>query len=135
MTFILSQSFTFDAAHTLTRQVPLVEYQSSRRIHGHTYAATVAIAGQKGVAGMVQVRKPGKRIAWMTVDLFVLRTELDAIRQQLDHHFLDEVEGLGPATLENLCVFIADRIKCLPVHSVTVSRASGDSCAYTKEQA
>ena len=84
---------------------------------------------------MVQVRKPGKRISWLTVDLFVLRSELDAIRQQLDHHFLDEVEGLGPATLENLCEFICSRIKCLPVHSVTVSRASGDACTYTpKEQ-
>lgn len=135
MTFILSQSFTFDAAHTLTRQVPLKEYQGSKRIHGHTYTASVSIQGQKGANGMVQVRKHGKRIAWLTVDLFVLRSELEAIRQQLDHHFLDEVEGLGPATLENLCVFVADRIKCLPVHSVTVSRASGDSCTFTKDQA
>lgn len=133
MTFILSQSFTFDAAHTLTRQVPLKEYQGSKRIHGHTYTASVSIQGQKGANGMVQVRKPGKRIAWLTVDLFVLRAELDAIRQQLDHRFLDEVEGIGPATLENLCVFISERVKCLPVHSVTVSRASGDSCTFTKD--
>lgn len=133
MNFTLSQSFTFDAAHTLTRQVPLVEYQSSRRIHGHTYTASVSIQGQKGANGMVQVRKPGKRIAWLTVDLFILRSELEGIRQQLDHQFLDEVEGLGSATLENLCEFIASRIKCLPVHSVTVSRASGDSCTFTKD--
>lgn len=130
MTFLLSQSFTFDAAHTLTRQVPLKEYQGSKRIHGHTYTATVTIKGQRGGNGMLQVRKPGKRIAWLTVDLFVLRSELDRVRDMLDHHFLDEVEGLGPATLENLCVFIAERIRFLPVHQVTVSRIAGDCCTY-----
>ena len=130
MNFVLSQSFTFDAAHTLNRNVPLPEYQGSKRIHGHTYTATVFVQGQRGATGMTQVRKPGKKLAWVNVDLFYLREQIERVRSLLDHHFLDEVEGLGPATLENLCVFIATQIS-LPVHSVTVSRASGDACTYT----
>lgn len=43
----------------------------------------------------------------MVVDLGVLRAELERIRQRLDHQLLDEVEGLGPPTLENLCIFLA----------------------------
>jgi len=129
MNFELSQSFIFEAAHTLHRSVPLREYQASQRIHGHTYTAVVTIKGERGTSGMLQVRKPGKRIAWMAVDLFYLKAEVEKVRAQLDHHFLDEVEGIGPATLENLCVFIADQI-ALPVHSVTVSRQAGDSCRY-----
>lgn len=130
MSFELSQSFIFEAAHTLHRTVPLGEYQASRRIHGHTYTAVVTIKGERGASGMLQVRKPGKRIAWQTVDLFVLKEAIEKVRARLDHHFLDEVEGIGPATLENLCVFIADQI-AMPVNSVTVSRQAGDSCRYT----
>ncbi len=130
MSFELSQSFMFEAAHTLHRTVPLDAFQSSQRIHGHTYTAVVTIRGERGASGMLQVRKPGKRIAWQAVDLFYLKEAIDKVHAQLDHHFLDEVEGIGPATLENLCVFIADRIG-LPVHSVTVGRQAGDSCKYT----
>ena len=38
--FTLSQRFFFDAAHTLQREI---EAEGSRRIHGHTYHAEVAV--------------------------------------------------------------------------------------------
>ena len=91
MKYELSQRFFFDAAHTLRRQI---ETDSSKRIHGHTYHAEVTLAGQ-----------PDPETGMM-LDLGVLRQEVERVRQQLDHHFLDEVPGIGPATLENLCAFI-----------------------------
>ena len=39
----ISQTFFFDAAHTLER---LIETESSRRVHGHTYNAEVFLSGQ-----------------------------------------------------------------------------------------
>lgn len=90
--FELSQRFLFDAAHTLRRGI---ETDSSARVHGHTYQAEVAVAGQPDAA------------TGMVVDLGVLRAELERIRLRLDHHLLDEAEGLGPPTLENLCIFLA----------------------------
>lgn len=112
----LSQTFTFDAAHTLTRTVPLAEFEWSRRIHGHTYTACVAVRGIKGADGML-------------VDLFYLRQAIETVRGKLDHRFLDEVEGLGAATLENLCTFIFNHLKDqFPVLNVSVARASGDAC-------
>lgn len=118
--FELSQTFTFDAAHTLKRQVSPEEAAGSRRIHGHTYTAEVFVRGE---------RQPE---SGMVVDLAVLREVLAGIRQQLDHHFLDEVAGLGAPTLENLCVFIYSRVVAqLPQASaVSVSRAAGDRCLY-----
>jgi 6-pyruvoyltetrahydropterin/6-carboxytetrahydropterin synthase len=55
-----------------------------------------------------------------------------SVRGELDHHFLDEVSGLGAPTLENLCVFIMARVKQqIPqVSAVAVSRAAGDRCLY-----
>ena len=90
-TFEISQRFFFDAAHTLRRQI---DAASSRRIHGHTYSAEVFLRGSPDAA------------TGMVVDLGVVRLAIERLRPQLDHHLLDEVPGLGPATLENLCSFI-----------------------------
>jgi 6-pyruvoyltetrahydropterin/6-carboxytetrahydropterin synthase len=118
--FELSQTFSFDAAHTLKRHVSPEEAAGSRRIHGHTYTAEVFVRG------------PRQAESGMVVDLAVLRGLIAEVRSQLDHHFLDEVAGLGAPTLENLCVFIHDRVKAqMPqVSGVAVSRAAGDRCLY-----
>ncbi len=116
----LSQRFYFEAAHTLRRylQNP-AEVESSRRIHGHTYQAEVTVAGLPDpTTGMV-------------VDLALVRAELARLREQLDHRFLDEVPGLGPATLENLCGYIRAQLQgVVPgLCAVMVERtASGDRC-------
>lgn len=112
----LSQRFFFEAAHTLHRTF---DAEGSLRIHGHTYHAEVAICGTpQAESGMV-------------VDLVHLRKEIAILRDRLDHRFLDEVEGLGPATLENLCSFIRKALepRFPQLCSVTVERqASGDRC-------
>jgi 6-pyruvoyltetrahydropterin/6-carboxytetrahydropterin synthase len=115
--FELSQTFYFEAAHTLQRQH---EAEGSRRVHGHTYHAEVQLTG-----------KPDPS-SGMVMDLAVLRAAIARVREQLDHHLLDDVAGLGPATLENLCVFIHREVaRTVPgVSQVSVSRATGDRCAY-----
>jgi 6-pyruvoyltetrahydropterin/6-carboxytetrahydropterin synthase len=114
--FELSQRFYFEAAHTLHRSY---ETEGSLRIHGHTYEAEVTVSGSSDpVTGMI-------------VDLALLRREIERVRSMLDHRFLDEVKDLGPATLENLTVFIRDQIKITfpNLTSVMVERrASGDRC-------
>ncbi|MFE8643827.1 6-carboxytetrahydropterin synthase [Sphingomonas sp. NCPPB 2930] len=116
MQFTVHQRFFFDAAHTLQREI---EAAGSRRIHGHTYHAEVAVRGPRDLA------------TGMVIDLGHLRARLQTVREQLDHHLLDEVPGLGVPTLENLCMFIADALGDLrPAPSqVRVWRdAMGDAC-------
>lgn len=124
--FELSQSFYFESAHTLRRKVERNEADGSRRVHGHTYTAEVSVCGEADPeTGMV-------------VDLAVLRAAIAAVREKLDHHFLDEVPGLGAPTLENLCVFIHAQVAAaVPgVHSVSVQRkSSGDRCVYAPQSA
>jgi len=112
----LSQRFYFEAAHTLRRSI---ETEGSRRIHGHTYEAEVTVSGYADP-------KTG-----MLVDLGYLRQQVARVREMLDHQFLDDIEHLGPATLENLCTFIRNELKpTLPqLSSVMIERkASGDRC-------
>ena len=116
MNYELSQRFHFDAAHTLKREI---EAEGSRCIHGHTYHATVFVRGMPDPA------------SGMVIDLGHVRAQIEILRERLDHHFLDEVPGLGPATLENLCAFIYRAISAtVPnVSRVRVERGSvGDSC-------
>jgi 6-pyruvoyltetrahydropterin/6-carboxytetrahydropterin synthase len=119
MNYQISQKFFFDAAHTLRREV---EADSSLRIHGHTYNAEVALSGQPDpLTGMV-------------VDLGLVRQAIEQLRTQLDHHMLDDIVGLGPATLENLCAYIWRALAPgLPrLAMVRVWRKSvGDSCMLT----
>ncbi len=114
----LCKQFRFDSAHTLKRDV---DAPSSRRIHGHSYRAEIAVRGQ-----------PDSN-SGMLLDLGLLEKALANARERLAHHFLDEVDGLGPATLENLASWIWRQIEpqCPGLWRVTVARdSSGDSCSY-----
>lgn len=116
--FELSKQFVFDAAHTLDRKI---ETESSRRIHGHTYVAEVTIRG------------PADPLSGMVMDVGVLQQHLAAVHAALDHRFLDEIPDLGPATMENLCLWIWKRLRpvCPALYRVSISRASNqDRCSY-----
>jgi 6-pyruvoyltetrahydropterin/6-carboxytetrahydropterin synthase len=116
--FELSKQFRFDAAHTLNRAI---ETDSSRRIHGHSYRAEVTIRGE-----------PDKT-SGMVMDLGLFASALDETREALDHRFLDEINDLGPATMENLCAWIWRRLApSVPsLARVAVYRdSSGDTCVY-----
>lgn len=115
----LSKQFRFEAAHTLERSVETV---GSRRIHGHSYRAEIVVRGMPDPA------------TGMIVDLGHLERTLQGVREGLDHHFLNDIADLGPATLENLAAWIWRDLVRRGVEpaKVVVSRdASGDSCLYT----
>lgn len=119
--FELSKQFRFDAAHTLDRSI---NTESSRRIHGHSYRAEVTVRGHPDpVTGMV-------------VDLGRLERTMADARDALDHRFLDEVNDLGPATMENLSRWIWDRLapEVANLFKVSVYRdSSGEACSYWGE--
>jgi 6-pyruvoyltetrahydropterin/6-carboxytetrahydropterin synthase len=118
----LSKRFYFDSAHTLHREI---DAESSRRIHGHSYRAEVTVRG-----------KPDPE-SGMLVDLGLLERKLEEARLGLDHRFLDEINDLGPATLENLCAWIWRKLsdEVTNLSKVSVFRdSSGDGCTYFGEE-
>ncbi len=117
--FELTKQFRFEAAHTLERAIGT---EGSRRVHGHSYRAEISVRGTPDAA------------TGMIVDLGLFDRSLQAVRDKLDHHFLNDVEGLGPATLENLALWIwqaLTRDGIAPSKVVVARDASGESCAYT----
>jgi 6-pyruvoyltetrahydropterin/6-carboxytetrahydropterin synthase len=115
----ITKDFRFEAAHTLIREINTA---ASRRVHGHSYRASVTLRGTPDASGML-------------MDFGTFGLHLAAVRDLLDHHFLDEVDGLGPATLENLSRFIWTRLApaCPGLVRVAVFRDSeGESCTYSE---
>ena len=119
MSYEISQRFFFEAAHTLSREH---EAEGSRRIHGHTYHAELTVTGS-----------PDARTG-MVMDLARLRSLAEHARALLDHRLLNEVEGLGPPTLENLCAFLWRAFEsrgCTPRRVRIWREAMGDACMLT----
>ena len=114
----ITQQFGFDAAHHLGEGAA-----ENRRLHGHSFYVEVTLRGGTDPAtGFLR-------------DFGEVDTALKAVRDLLDHRLLNEVEGLGAPTLENLTRFIysAAMAKLPEVVRVKVSRPSyGQSCVYEK---
>lgn len=116
--FELSKQFRFEAAHTLERAIST---DSSRRIHGHSYRAEVTIR---------DVTDP---VTGMVIDLGLFARLLSEVRDGLDHRLLDDVPELGPPTIENLSLWIWNKLtKHYPtLTKVIVFRDSeGETCTY-----
>jgi 6-pyruvoyltetrahydropterin/6-carboxytetrahydropterin synthase len=112
----ITQRFSFDAAHHLNAGAP-----ENRRLHGHSFSAEVTLRGEPDLeTGFIR-------------DFGQVEAALKHVRELLDHHFLNEVEGLGQPTLENIARFIFIRAKTqLPeLVRVKVERPShGQACVY-----
>ena len=116
----LTQEFGFDAAHYLGDGAP-----ENSRLHGHSFYVEVTLRGEPDPAtGFLR-------------DLGEVKTVLETVRAMLDHRLLNEVEGLGRPTLENLArfVFMQARPQLPEVSRVKIRRPSfGQSCVYERPQ-
>jgi 6-pyruvoyltetrahydropterin/6-carboxytetrahydropterin synthase len=112
----ITQEFGFDAAHYLGVGAP-----ENRRIHGHSFYVEVTLRGEPAnPSGVLR-------------DFGEVDAALKAVRVALDHQLLNEIEGLGAPTLENLARYIFTRAKAvLPeVSRVRIRRPSyGQSCTF-----
>ena len=95
---IIYKQFSFDSAHFLP-QVP--EGHKCKRLHGHTYHLTVFVTGE--------VRE---KEGWV-MDYGDLKMAAGPVVGLLDHHLLNEIEGLENPTAEVLSIWIWNKIKPL----------------------
>jgi 6-pyruvoyltetrahydropterin/6-carboxytetrahydropterin synthase len=118
----ISKQFRFESAHTLHRDADAkTASDASKRIHGHSYRAEVVVRGKTDPS------------TGMVLDFGTLERAIEQARAGLDHHFLNEVPDLGPATMENLSIWIWRKVaaNCSNVSRVTVYRDStGETCSY-----
>ncbi len=110
--------FTIEAAHQLPN-VP--EGHKCRRLHGHSFRIEVHVSGPVDAqAGWVQ-------------DFADVSEAFQPLFKQLDHYYLNEIEGLENPTSENLAQWIWVRLQPdLPLLSkVVVQETCTAGCIYS----
>lgn len=113
------RDFTFEAAHRLPN---LPDGHKCTRLHGHSFRVEVRVRGTiDPVSGMV-------------IDFADIKAAFAPLHDQLDHHFLNEVEGLENPTSENLAVWIWQRLEeSLPLAEVVVRETCTSGVSYQGE--
>lgn len=120
--FEVWKEFRFDAAHTLDAG-PGGDPRY-RRVHGHSYQVEVWIAGPLSDKGWV-------------MDMGDFEKRIDAVANQLDHYYLNDIDGLGLPTMENISAFVWRALADLQgLSRVVVRRDSArEGCVYRGPQA
>jgi 6-pyruvoyltetrahydropterin/6-carboxytetrahydropterin synthase len=112
--------FTLEAAHRLPN-VP--DGHKCARLHGHSFRVEVHLHGT-----------PGADSGWV-MDFSDVKAAFQPLHDQLDHRYLNDVEGLHNPTSERLSIWIWERLKpVLPLLSeVVVHETCTSGCRYRGE--
>ena len=109
--------FTIEAAHRLPN-VP--EGHKCARLHGHSFRIEIHVAGDLG-----------EHTGWV-MDFADVKAAFGPIFDQIDHRYLNEIEGLENPTSEHLAIWIWNRLKpALPqLSEIVVHETCTSGCRY-----
>ena len=116
----LRKTFQFEAAHHLPH---LPEDHKCRRLHGHSFQVDVLVDG------------PCDPQLSRVMDYAEISQAFKPLWEQLDHHYLNEIEGLKNPTSERVALWIWDRLRpTLPLlKEVVVAETCTARCVYRGE--
>ena len=113
----LVKDFWFEAAHRLPMVPP---GHKCSRLHGHSFHVAIEVAGETD-----------PDLGWL-IDYADIKAAYAPVHDQLDHRYLNEVDGLENPTSEVLAAWIWDRLApALPqLSKVTVHETCTSRCVY-----
>jgi 6-pyruvoyltetrahydropterin/6-carboxytetrahydropterin synthase len=114
------KEFTFEAAHRLPN---LPESHKCHRLHGHSFRVRVSVEGPVD-----------EHLGWVQ-DFADLKQAFQPLYDQLDHNYLNEIEGLENPTSENLARWIWRRLRPRldGLSQVVVQETCTSGCVYRGE--
>lgn len=113
----LFKEFGFEAAHRLPH---VAEGHKCARLHGHSFRAAVHVEGTVG-----------EQSGWV-MDFADLAAIVDPLIRELDHRYLNEIDGLANPTSEHIAVWIWNRLapQLVGLSQVTVRETCTSGCTY-----
>jgi 6-pyruvoyltetrahydropterin/6-carboxytetrahydropterin synthase len=116
----LVKELRFEAAHRLPK---VGEGHKCFRLHGHSFKVELAVEGEVD-----------STVGWF-IDYGRIDELLAPIHDTLDHHYLNEIQGLENPTSENLAHWLWQRIKpSLPeLERIIVHETCDARCEYWGE--
>lgn len=117
----LYKVFTVEAAHLLPN---LPDRHKCKRLHGHSFRIEVHISGDVD------------EFSGWVMDFAEIGDHIKPVFEQLDHNYLNEIEGLENPTSENLARWVWHRLKPgLPqLSSIVVAETCTSGCVYRGEE-
>ena len=114
------KEFRFEAAHRLPNVPP---DHKCARLHGHSFRVEVHAGGEVGAES-----------GWV-LDFADIKRSFEPLRKELDHYYLNDIEGLANPTSENLAVWIWRRLELsIPgLRRVVVRETCETGCVYSGE--
>lgn len=114
------KEFSIESAHRLPN---LPDDHKCSRLHGHSFHIRICVEGEVN-----------PETGWI-VDFAEIKKAYKPLFDQLDHHYLNEVEGLENPTSENLAKWIWDHLKpeLSLLSKVTIKETCTSGCVYTGE--
>jgi 6-pyruvoyltetrahydropterin/6-carboxytetrahydropterin synthase len=112
------KTFQIEAAHRLPN-VP--EDHKCYRLHGHSFRITLHVEGDVGDDS-----------GWV-MDFAEVKAVFQPLYDQLDHHYLNDIEGLENPTSEVLAKWIWNRVKpdLHNLSKVVVEETCTSGCVYS----
>ncbi len=113
----LVRDFSFEAAHHLPN-VP--DGHKCRQMHGHSFRVALVCEG-----------RIDPETGWL-IDFAELKQAFAPVLSELDHKYLNDIEGLENPTVENLARWLWARLKPgLPVLAqINVAETDSSRCEY-----
>ena len=114
------KEFTFEAAHLLPNAP---SGHKCRRLHGHSFHAEVHVRGEVG------------REAGWVLDFADITKAFAPFHTQLDHNYLNEIDGLSNPTSENIAKWIWEHLRpsLAGLCKVVVRETCTSGCVYRGE--
>ncbi|MCK6370674.1 MAG: 6-carboxytetrahydropterin synthase QueD [Gammaproteobacteria bacterium] len=115
------KEFIFEAAHRLPNVPP---GHKCARLHGHSWRGSIFVRGEVG-----------EHTGWI-MDYADIKRVFQPIYDQLDHNYLNDIEGLENPTSEVLAKWIWRQLKPgLPALSkVVINETCSSGCIYRGEE-
>lgn len=113
----LRKTFQFEAAHLLPH---LPQDHKCRRLHGHSFSVEIVVEGPCDPA-----------LGWV-MDYADISKAFRPLWEQLDHYYLNEIEGLENPTSENIAIWIWEHLSSkLPLLTeIVVAETCTARCVY-----
>ena len=117
MTITLTKDFFFEAAQAITS---FPEGHKCRQLHGHSFTVSVSVTGTVDpVTGILY-------------DHACISQAMDPLIDQLDHRYLNDIEGLENPTIEMIAKWLWDRLApALPeLSEIVIHETPRARCSY-----
>lgn len=113
----LVKRYSFEAAHRLP-MVPAGHKCSN--LHGHSFEVEIRLSGEVGQA-----------TGWV-IDFAEVSAAVAPALDQLDHQYLNDIEGLSNPTSENIAVWLWERLApgLAGLKSIAVYETPDSGCVY-----